>query len=80
MKVCLLSVKSISAAHTVVIAADWTTRPGERTPFTIIAHDSTGHFRGPVATTTTTRRWFVHLVKKKKEKRSIKNRAVVEVN
>jgi len=37
----VVSVKSISAAHTVV-TADWTARPGERTSFTIIAHDSTG--------------------------------------
>jgi len=37
-----VSAKSISAAHTVVTAAGWPVRPGERTSFTIIAHDSTG--------------------------------------
>jgi len=38
----VVSVESISAAHTVLTAADWTARPGERASFTIIAHDSTG--------------------------------------
>jgi len=38
----VVGVKSISAAHTVVAAADRMARPGERISFTIIAHDSTG--------------------------------------
>lgn len=38
----VVSVKSISAARTVMTAVDWTARPGERASFKIIAHDSMG--------------------------------------
>lgn len=38
----MVSVNSISAAHTLATAADCVARPGKRASFTIVAHDSTG--------------------------------------